>query len=257
MSTMAKTVLVTGSSQGIGAGIALAMAHAGYDVAVHYSTTPDGAQKTAEKVRALGRRAEIYQANIQKVEEIRAMFAAFRRDFETLDALVNNAGITRFTPIETATEENWHQVMDTDLKGAYFCTQSAVAIMREHGHSGVVVNISSNHAKGCWPNAAIYAAAKAGMNKMTMNLALELAPSHIRVVGIAPGYTFLDRYGERGRQGMERISKRIPAGRFTTPEEVGAAAVFLCSDAAVSITGTTLEIDGGALLPVVADNNYI
>lgn len=254
---MAKTALVTGSSQGIGAGIAVAMAQAGYDVAINYSSTPDGAQKTAEQVRALGRRAEIYQADIRQVAQIRAMFEAFRRDFETLDVLVNNAGITRFSPIADATEELWHQVMDTDLKGAYFCTQSAVAIMREHGHGGVIVNISSNHAKGCWPNAAIYAAAKAGMNKLTMNLALELAKSHIRVVGIAPGYTFLDRYGERGRQGMEKISKRIPAGRFTTPAEVGAAVVFLCSDTSASITGSTLEIDGGALLPVLTENEYI
>ncbi len=254
---MAKTALVTGSSKGIGRGIAVALAQAGYDIAVHYSSTPEGAQQTAAQVRALGRRAEIYQADIRQVPQIRAMFQAFSQDFDGLDVLVNNAGITRFTPIADATEDLWHTVMDTDLKGAYFCTQSAVEIMRGHGRGGVVVNISSNHGRGSFPNAAIYAAAKAAVNKMTENLALELARDHIRVVCIAPGYTWLEHYGEGARRGRERNVQRIPAGRYTNPEEVGAAAVFLCSEAAASITGTVLTIDGGALLPVLTDNDYV
>ena len=98
--------------------------------------------------------------------------------------------------------------------------------------------------------------AKAGVNKLTENLALELAPSKIRVVGIAPGYTWLDHYGDWAIKSRERNVQRIPAGRYTNPEEIGAAVVFLCSDAAASITGTVLSIDGGALLPVLTDNGY-
>lgn len=258
MDEQKKTALVTGSSKGIGKTIAICLSEAGYDVGINYATSQDEAEDTAEKVRSNGRKAFVYQADIQSIQEIRRMMEAFIKDFDHIDLLVNNAGITKFAPVLTATEELWEAVINTDLKGTYFCTQAAVQKMVEQQMKGTIVNISSNHAQGCWPNASIYAAAKAGVNKMTQNLALELAPHGIRVVGIAPGYTWLERYGNIDDiSGLKKITDRIPANRFATTREIGDAVVYLASASAGYITGTTLVIDGGALLPVVADNSYL
>ncbi len=249
-----KTAFVTGSSSGIGKSTAISLAEAGYDIAVNYSTNKEGAEDTAEKIRAIGRKACVYGANIQSIQEIEAMFLQFDKDFENLDLLVNNAGITRFSPILEATEELWNLVMNTDLRGAYFCTKEFVK-RRVGKPGGVVINISSNHAKGNWPNAAIYAAGKSGMNKITENLALELAPMGIRVVCIAPGYTWIERYGDIKSSRVEETASKIPTRRFATTNEIADAVVFLSSEKAGYITGTTLFIDGGALLPVLAASN--
>ena len=255
---MQKTALITGAGRGIGKSIALCLAQAGYDIAVNYATSSEGAEDTALQVRALGRKAHVYKADVQSVEQITKMFESVSHDFETLDLLVNNAGITRFASILTATEETWKSVMDTDLKGTYFCTQAAARLMVERQTKGTIINISSNHSKGAWPKAAIYAAAKAGVNKLTENLALELAPYGIRVVCIAPGFTWLDRYGEQSQSATaQKIAARIPAKRYASTREIGDAVVFMASESAGYITGTTLFIDGGALLPVVAENDYI
>ena len=132
--------------------------------------------------------------------------------------------------------------------------------MVEKGVKGVIINISSNHALGCWPTASFYAAAKAGVDKMGKNIAMELAPHGIRVVTIAPGYTHIpenDRPMTPEREArLNSFYRRIPAGRFAEPEEIGKAVVFLASDGAGYITGTTINIDGGALLPVLAENKF-
>ncbi len=254
-----KVAFVTGAGRGIGKGIAIQLAKAGYDVAVHYATSADGARETAEQCRALGARAELFQADIRHVDEIRAMFAAFRGAFDRLDLMVNNAGVTRFQPFLEATEEMFDTVIGTDLRGTYFCAQEAARYMVEKGVKGVIINISSNHAQGCWPTASYYAAAKAGVDKMGRNIAMELAPHGIRVVTIAPGYTVPREKLAAQAQAhpwWEKIITRIPAGRFADPEEIGDAVVFLASDSAGYITGTTLNIDGGALLPVVTENRF-
>jgi len=250
-----KTAFVTGSSSGIGKTTAITLAEAGYDIAVHYSSNKEGADDTACQIRALGRKTCVYKANIQSIQEIEEMFMKFDEDFDDIDLLVNNAGITRFTPILEATEELWNTVMNTDLRGAYFCTKEFVK-RRVGKTGGVVINISSNHSKGNWPNAAIYAAGKAGMNKMTENLALELAPMGIRVVCVAPGYTWIEKYGDLPNARNGKITSKIPAQRFAATQEIADAVVFLSSDKAGYITGTTLTIDGGALLPVLAANDY-
>lgn len=249
-----KIALVTGSSSGIGKATAICLAENGYDVAINYANNAAGAEETAEIIRALGRKASVYGADIREIPRIENMFTAFDKDFDHIDLLVNNAGITKFTPILEATEELWNSIMNTDLRGAYFCTKEAVRRMQPRG-KGVVVNISSNHAKGCWPNAAIYAAGKAGMNKITENLALELAPMGIRVVGISPGYTWIERMGTmENHPWVEKTFSKIPLKRFAEPREIAEAVAYLASDKAGYITGTTLFIDGGALLPVLAAN---
>ncbi|MBO4297172.1 MAG: SDR family oxidoreductase [Clostridia bacterium] len=255
-----KIALVTGAGRGIGKGIAIRLAGAGYDVGVHYGASADGARDTARQCRALGARAEVFQADIRHVDEIHAMFGAFFQTFDHLDLMVNNAGVTRFQPFLEATEEMFDTVIGTDLRGTYFCAQAAARSMVEKGVKGVIINISSNHAQGCWPTASFYAAAKAGVDKLGRNIAMELAPYGIRVVTIAPGYTHIpenDRPGAGGRPAwIDAISRRIPIGRIAEPEEIGDAVVFLASDGAGCITGTTLSVDGGALLPVVTENRF-
>ena len=248
-----KIALVTGAGRGIGKAIALKLAEAGYDLGIHYSTTADGAKDTLEQVRALGAKAEIFHADIRDVEQIHAMFDEFFKVFDHIDLMVNNAGITRFQPFLEATPEMFDTVIDTDLRGTYFCAQAAARNMVEKGIKGVIINISSNHAFGCWPTASFYAAAKAGLDKAGKNIAMELAPYGIRVVTIAPGYTE-PTLGAWGRH--SKLTERIPAGRFAVASEIGDAVVFLASEQAGYITGTTLSIDGGSLLPVLAENTF-
>ena len=251
-----KVALVTGAGRGIGVGIALKLADAGYDVGVHYAVSREGAEEVAAEIRSRGRKAITLQADIKQVNEVRAMVDQFVDHFGRIDVLVNNAGITKFAHILETEEEEFDEVFGTDLKGAYFCTQQAARHMVRLGIKGVIVHNSSNHSVGCWPNATVYAAAKAGVNKMTMNMALDLAKYDIRVVAIVPGYTHKQLDPPAMSEGANAIASRIPMGRFCTPQEVGDAVVYLTSAGAGYITGTTLFMDGGALLPVVAQNEY-
>lgn len=184
------------------------------------------------------------------------MFKKFFEHFDGIDVLVNNAGITRLVPFLEVNEKIWDEVVNTDFKGAFFCAQEAARKMVEKGTKGVIINITSNHSIGCWPNATLYGPAKAALDKLTKNMALDLAKYGIRVVAIAPGYTQLEWFTEKHRQYVAETSKRIPLQRFATPEEIGDAVVYLASEKAGYITGTTLFMDGGALLPVVPHNDY-
>lgn len=257
-----KIAFVTGAGRGIGKAIAIQLAKNGYDVGIHYSTTAEGALDTLKQVRELGAKAEVFHADIRDVDQIHTMFDEFLKVFDHIDLMVNNAGITRFQPFLEATPEMFDTVIGTDLRGTYFCAQAAARDMVAKGTKGVIINISSNHAKGCWPIASFYAAAKAGLNKAGMNMAMELGQYGIRVVTVAPGYTEPYKYGwwpdtPEGNARRAQISDRIPLGRVAEAWEIGDAVVFLASDSASYITGTTVEIDGGSLLPVLAENNFI
>lgn len=248
---------VTGSSRGIGAGIALEFAKAGYDLALNYNSSKAEADATRAKVEAEGVRAVVIQGDISKLDDIERMFGELFLAYDRIDVMVNNAGITRFAPLLEATPEMFEQVTNTDWRGSFFCTQRAARRMVEQGTKGVIINITSNHQSGCWPIANIYAPTKAALNKFTQNAALELAPHGIRVMAIAPGYTQVrevkPEFKERHDGFME---KKMPLGRFCQPWEIGKACVFLASEGAGYITGTCLVMDGGAILPVVPENNY-
>ncbi|HEY5587096.1 MAG TPA: 3-oxoacyl-ACP reductase family protein [Ruminiclostridium sp.] len=253
-----KVALVTGSSRGIGRGIAISLAKAGYDIAINYNSDKEGAEKVAQEVAKFNSKVVIYKANIQNIDEIKNMFQNLHNDFGRIDLLVNNAGITRMKPVLEVTEEMWNEVMNTDLRGTFFCSQAAFKIMKEKGIKGAIINITSNHALGCWPNSSVYAAAKAGEEKLTKNLALDLSEYGIRVCAIAPGYTELHPENKTFHEKyIIPISKKIPLQRYATPEEIGEAVVFLASEAARYITGVSLIIDGGATLPMVADNRFV
>jgi len=253
-----KVALVTGAGRGIGKGIALAFARSGYDVCVNYNQSAEKAEEVAREILSFGVRAEAVQANIATMDGVESLFEQFSSRFGRLDVHVNNSGITRMKPFLETTPELFDEVFNTDMKGLYFCSQQAARLMARNRTSGVIIQISSNHSEGTWSNSTVYAAAKAGVNKLTKNMALDLAPHGIRVVGIAPGYTnnsWVDG-SERVTKIIENISSRIPLGRYCTPQEVGDAAVFLASDSAGYMTGTTIFMDGGALLPVWAERGY-
>lgn len=250
-----KVALVTGSGRGIGKGIAIAFAKAGYDVCVNYNKSSEQAEEVVRQLLGYDVKAQAVQANVVDLNSVASLIEQVGSCFGRLDVLVNNSGITRMKPFLETTPELFDEVINTDLRGLYFCSQHAARMMVKNGTKGVIIQISSNHSEGTWSNSTVYASAKAAVNKLTKNMALDLAPYGIRVVGIAPGYT-RNRWiegSEHDTKIMDDISSRIPIGRFCTPEEVGGAAVFLASDSAGYMTGTTVFMDGGALLPVWAE----
>ena len=256
-----RVAFVTGGGRMTGKHTALKFAEAGYDVGVTYVKNADGAMDAVKQMENMGVRAKAYKADTRDIARIREVFDDFVAEFGRFDVLVNNAGITRFFPYLEATEEQFDEVVDTNLKGTYFTGQAAARQMKALGNGGVIINISSLHARGSWPMASVYATTKAGINRLTESLALELADDGIRVVCVAPGYiaslapgekSFRDNYDEW----KEKVSSRIPLRRYAEVDEVGHACVFLASDKAAYITGSTLYIEGGALLPIATENKY-
>ncbi len=244
-----KTALITGASRGIGAAAAAALARAGAaHIIIHYNSYREGAERTLECVRAAGAEGSIIGANLASLDGIHAFLDAMPRE---VDILVNNAGsLVRRARLPEVTEALWDEVMNLNVKSAYFITQAAVPYMRERA-SGVVVNLSSIAARnGGGPGAGVYAAAKAAVMTLTKGLARELAPQGIRVNAVSPGT--VDNYFHEQfstREALNTVLAQTPAGRLGTNEDVADVIVFLCSNAARYIHGQTIEINGGMLAP--------
>lgn len=249
-----KTALITGAAKGIGRQIAICMAEAGYDIAVNYRSDGKAAAELCEQVSRYGGKAVPIYADMAVLEDIRGMYREAIAALGCLDVVVNNAGISSEVYFLDATEEMFDRMTAVDWKGVFFSSQIAANHMAEHGIKGVIINISSNQVDGCWPRATIYAPTKAAVSKFTKNAAMELALKGIRMVAVAPGYT--DVGWEPGDIRLEAAA-RLPFRRFATTEEIAKAVVYLASDDAAYITGTTLTIDGGATLPVVAANDFV
>lgn len=245
-----KTALVTGASHGIGQAIAITLASNGYDVGVNYCNNADGAEETCRLARQAGAKAVALRADVGDYQALCGLFDAFFAEFDAIDLMVNNAGVSEFHPLLEVTEEQWERVTRIDWKAAYFGTQLAARNMAANGTAGVIVNIVSNHVDGCFPDANIYAPSKAAVDTFCRNAAMELAPYHIRVLALAPGYT--DVWAPDNP--IQAVRERIPLGRFATPQEVANILLFLASDQCSYMTGTRVTVDGGALLPVVPEN---
>jgi 3-oxoacyl-[acyl-carrier protein] reductase len=246
MKLAGKTALVTGGSRGIGRGIVLAFAREGADVGINYRRDETAAQETAEMVRALGRRAEIYQADVGEWPAVERMFAAVRQDFGGLDVVVANSGVASRTASVVDTDPSyWDKVLAVDLNGVFYTCKAGVPLLRA---AGCVIVVSSIGADLCAPFGAPYYVAKAGANALVKVLAKELAPERKRVNCIAPGMVASDMGNRLVAALGEGAVKAIPLGRIGQPEDVGAAAVFLASDDASFITGKILRIDGGVFM---------
>lgn len=244
-----KVALVTGGSQGIGQAIAIRLAQAGAAVVINYRSNPDGAKQTLSQVEAAGSRGLVVQADLASVEDIRRLVKESVAHFGTVDILVNNAGVEKNADFWTVSEEDYDTVLDTNLKGVFFATQTFVQHLIEAKRSGKIVNISSVHEELPFPHFTSYCASKGGLKMMTRNLAIELAPFNITINNVAPGAieTPINTKLLNDPEKLNALLANIPLKRLGQPRDVAGAVLFLASTDADYITGTTLFVDGGLL----------
>lgn len=249
-----KTALITGAAKGIGRAVTMELARAGYNVVINYRSAPEAAESLKRRAEGFGVQALTVYGDMASVSDIRAMYTQAIGHFGQIDLVVNNAGISSEVYFLDASEEDFDRMTAIDWKGLYFSSQCAARHMVEKGVKGVILNVSSNQTEGCWPRATIYAPTKAAVSKFTRNAAMELSLKGIRMAAVAPGYT--DVGWEPGDIRLEAAS-RLPLRRFASTLEIAKAVVYLASDDAAYVVGSTLLIDGGATLPVVAANDFV
>lgn len=242
-----KIAVVTGSSQGIGRAIAERFAQEGADVVINYNRTPGGAEEALRNVEASGRRGLIVKADLSKTTEVRKLVATAIEHFGRLDILVNNAGIETHAPFWEVTEEDYDRVLNVNLKGVFFATQEMVRNLMQTKRRGKIVNISSVHEDLPFPNFAAYCASKGGLKMLTRNLGVELGSLGININSIAPGAieTPINTKLLNDPQKLSALLTQIPLSRLGKPDDVSGLAVFLASDDADYVTGSTYFVDGG------------
>jgi len=242
-----RSAFVTGGSQGLGAAIALALARDGFDVAVsELSAAP--LEPILASVRALGRRAHPVVLDLRDQASVERAMASVVEAFGELDVLVNNAGVTLRQSALDVTRAEWNEVIGVMLTGTFFMSQQMGRHLVSRRRAGSIISLASTHGFVGLAQRSTYGIAKGGIIQMTRMLAIEWAEHGIRVNAIAPGTVETPSraaYFDANPEFRERMLKRIPIGRFATPEEIAAAAVYLASPAAAYITGQTLLLDGG------------
>lgn len=241
-----QTALVTGASRGIGKAIAIELAKEGAKVAINYASSDAKAQAVVDEISNLGGTAILAKANLTDPKEARAMVEKVAEEFTHLDILVNNAGITRDGLLSKMTDEQWIQVIQTNLNGCFFCTSAAIPIMSAQSY-GRIVNVSSMNGQVAAMGQANYSASKGGIIAFTRTAALELSHSGITVNVVSPGYTETDMFAAVPEQIQAQIKAKIPLGRFAHPEEIAKAVLFLVADGDY-ITGQQINVNGGAFM---------
>lgn len=239
-----KVALVTGASRGIGRAIAISLASYGATVIVNYFGSKEKAETVVEEIRDNGGKAIAYQANVADETAVKEMFDYIIAEFKTLDILVNNAGITKDNLILKMTEEEFDKVIDTNLKGVFYCLKQATKIMLKQ-KQGAILNISSVSGIHGNPGQVNYSASKAGVIGMTKTLAKELGSRGIRVNAIAPGYIKTDMTEVLKEEIKRKVTEAVPLRRLGEPEDIAEMASFLVSPKASYITGQVIEVDGG------------
>ena len=245
-----KIVLVTGASSGIGRAIALRCAREGADVAITYRKNQEGADSTAQEIRSIGRRVEVIRADISEGEEVDALVRHLKSAFGIVDVWINNAGADILTGESGRMPrvKKLDLVLSVDLRGTIIASWAAVDLMRAQG-GGVIINMAWDHVavgmKG--ENPGLYSAAKGGISSFSKSLARDVAPE-IRVNILAPGF-IETAFGEGADPGFrQHVIQMTPLGRWGTPDDVAAAAVFLASDNAAFLTGQTIAVNGGVVM---------
>jgi len=242
-----KIALVTGGSRGIGKAIALAFAAEGAHVAFTYKSASGAAEETANAIRAVGRKTLALQSDARNSDEAAKVVDAIVKEFQRLDILVNNAGITKDTLLMRMSEQDWDDVIDTNLKSAFNFSKAVSRPMMSQ-RAGTIVNISSIAGVIGNPGQTNYSAAKAGMIGMTKTLAKELSSRNIRVNAVAPGFVDTDMTEKLTPQQKEALVAMIPMKRTAKPEEIASVVVFLASPASGYMTGQVLCVDGGLVM---------
>ncbi len=240
-----KTAIITGAGRGIGKAIALKLAEAGADI-VPVSRTLDEIEAVAEEARRMGRQALPLTMDVTKQDDIDSMVEKAVAKFSKIDILINNAGVTVKKPSEDVTEEDWDRILNTNLKGVFFCAQK-VGMQMIKQNKGAIVNMASIASRVAITNSVVYCVSKGGVLQLTRVLAIEWAKHNIRVNAIGPAYieTPLTAGLLNNPELLQTIKARTPMGRIGKPDEISEAALFLASDAASYITGEILYIDGG------------
>jgi 3-oxoacyl-[acyl-carrier protein] reductase len=239
-----RLAIVTGGTRGIGRAIALRLAAEGADVAVSYRSNDDAAEETAEAVRAAGVKCEVFKGDAASPEDVQALFKGVSDLFGRVDILVNNAGITRDNIMMRMKQEEFDDVLRTNLGGTYLCTRAALRPM-VRARWGRIVNVSS--VVGLVGNAgqANYAASKAGIIGFTKSVAREVAQRRITANAVAPGYVETELTGSLPEDVKDGIRSQVPMGRFGEAEEVAEVVAFLAGEGAGYVTGQTIAVDGG------------
>ncbi|GAB3067542.1 3-oxoacyl-[acyl-carrier-protein] reductase [Virgibacillus ainsalahensis] len=242
-----KTALVTGASRGIGRAIALELANQGANIAVNYAGSEAKAQGVVEEIEQLGVKACKLQADVANESDVKGMVKEVISEFGSLDILVNNAGVTRDNLLMRMKEEEFDQVINTNLKGVFVCTKAVTRQMMKQ-KSGRIVNVASIVGVSGNPGQANYTAAKAGVIGFTKTTAKELASRNILVNAVAPGFISTDMTDALNEAQYESTLSLIPLEKLGTPEDVAGVVRFLVSKDANYITGQTIHIDGGMVM---------
>jgi glucose 1-dehydrogenase len=244
-----KIALVTGSSQGIGQGVAVRLAQEGAKIIVNYHSHPEGAEDTLQQIRDAGSDGIAVMADLGQTSEIDSLIQQSLAKYGQIDILVNNAGLEKRASFWEVTESDYDLVLHVNLKGVFFTTQAFVKQLMARNAPGRVINMSSVHEELPFPHFASYCASKGGLKMLCRNLAIELAPYNITVNNVAPGAieTPINAKLLNDKAKLAELLSNIPLRRLGKPADVSGAVAFLASSDADYITGTTMIVDGGLL----------
>lgn len=241
---MTKTALVTGASRGIGKKIALQLGEEGYNVVVNYAGNKEKAEEVVSEIKTFGVDAFAIQANVSEQDEVKAMIKETLNQFGTIDVLVNNAGITRDNLLMRMKQNEWDDVINTNLTGVFNCVQAVTRPMLKQ-KSGRIINLSSVVGSVGNPGQINYVATKSGVEGMTKTFARELASRGITCNAVAPGFIVSDMTDQLSDELKEQMKSQIPLDRFGEDSDIAHTVAFLASEKANYITGQTIHVNGG------------